>query len=73
MSARKHPNPLIAEVGRILEALEEFYEPQEAREWMLHRQPRLGDPHETPWSAVMHGNAEKVWELIDQLRSGAFI
>ena len=62
---------IVARRESILEELAEFYGPEDAAIWLDSAQPLLGGA--TPMQRVREGKADDVEELIDQLRSGAYV
>jgi transcriptional regulator with XRE-family HTH domain len=54
-----------------LNELAEFYDPKEARLWLLSPNRLLGGA--TPADRIKEGRTEDVFALLEQLRSGAYI
>jgi transcriptional regulator with XRE-family HTH domain len=54
-----------------LAELAEFYEPEEARLWLLSPNRLLGGA--TPADRIKDGRTEDVFGLLEQLRSGAYV
>ena len=61
----------LMELAFIVEQLSDFYEPQEARLWILSRQ-RLLDGR-VPAEMIQEDNVDEVLTAISQLRDGVFI
>ncbi len=59
------------ELAFIVEQLSDFYEPQEARLWILSRQRLLEG--RVPAEMIQEGNVDEVLTAISQLRDGVFI
>lgn len=62
---------LLLELEYIVDQLSEFYEPQEARLWLISRQKLLAGL--TPAELIQEGRTEEVIGVIDQLREGVYI
>src|SRR5690242_12320834 len=54
-----------------LTELSEFYDPEEARLWLLSPNRLLGGA--TPADRIKEGRTEDVFALLEQLRSGAYV
>lgn len=61
----------LMELAFIVEQLSDFYEPQEARLWILSRQRLLEG--RVPAEMIQEGNVDEVLTAISQLRDGVFI
>ncbi len=68
---RPDAEKLLLELEYIVDLLSDFYEPQEARLWLLSRQ-RLLDGG-TPAELIQAGRTEEVRRVIHQLRDGIFV
>jgi uncharacterized protein (DUF2384 family) len=60
-----------ADMRRMSNLLSDFYTPLETQEWLLAKQPMLGD--QSPAQMIAQGRTAEVEQLIDNLRSGAFL
>ena len=61
----------LMELAFIVEQLSDFYEPQEARLWILSRQRLLEG--RVPAEMIQEGSVDEVLTAISQLRDGVFI
>jgi transcriptional regulator with XRE-family HTH domain len=62
---------LLLDIDWLVRQLADFYEPDEARLWLLARHPLLeGD---RPFDRIKQGHVDDVLALIDQLRTGAVV
>jgi len=62
---------LLLDLEYIIDQLSDLYEPDEARLWMFSRQKLLNG--KIPAELIQAGHAEKVIQMIDQLRDGVFV
>jgi hypothetical protein len=65
--AEKH----LMELAFIVEQLSDFYEPSEARMWILSRQKLLGG--QVPAEMIQANRVDEVLTAINQLRDGVFL
>lgn len=72
---RAFPRPdaqkLLLNLEYIVDQLSDFYEPQDARLWLLSRQKLLGG--EIPAELIQKGRADDVVALLDQMRDGVYL
>jgi len=72
---KAYPQPdkekLLLELEYVVDQLADFYDPQEARLWMLSRQKVLNG--ETPADLIQHGRTDEVLKVIGQLRDGVYV
>jgi transcriptional regulator with XRE-family HTH domain len=61
----------LLELEYIVDQLSEFYEPDEARQWLFSRQALLEG--ESPASLIQQGEIDRVLRLVDQLRDAVFL
>lgn len=61
----------LLELEFIVDQLSDFYEPQDARVWLLSRQKLLGNM--APAELVQEGRTDEVISVINQLREGVFL
>ena len=59
------------ELEWIVEQLSDFYSPQEARIWLFSRQKLLDG--RIPAELIQAGQADKVIQVIDELREGVYL
>jgi len=62
---------LLVELEYVVDQLADFYEPDEARLWLISRQKLLDG--ETPVKLIRDGKTEDVLKLISQLRDGVYL
>ena len=68
---RPDAQKLLLELEYIVDQLSDFYEPQEARLWLISRQKLLGG--DIPAELIQKRQTEKIIRMIDQLRDGVYI
>ncbi len=61
----------LMELAFIVEQLSDFYEPNEARLWILSRQRTLGG--QIPAEMIQEGKVDDILVAINQLRDGVFL
>ncbi len=61
----------LLELEFIVDQLSDFYDPQDARIWLLSRQKLLGNV--APSELVQEGRTDEVIAVINQLREGVFL
>lgn len=61
----------LLELEFIVDQLSDFYEPQDARMWLLSRQKLLGN--RVPAELVQEGCTDEIIAVINQLREGVFL
>ena len=61
----------LLELEWVIEQLADFYQPQEARLWLLSRQKLLGG--QIPADLIAAGKSDEVLRVISQLREGVYI
>ena len=62
---------ILLELEYIVDQLSDFYEPDDARLWLLSRQKLLNG--KTPADLIHDGEIDKVIDVIDQLRESVFL
>lgn len=68
---RPDKEKLLVELDYIVDQLSDFYEPDEARLWLISRQKLLdGD---IPAKLIQNGQTDRVIQMIHQLRDGVFL
>lgn len=55
----------------IIEQLSDFYDPQDARQWIFSRQKLLDD--QAPADLIQQGQIDEVIQLINQIRDGVYM
>ncbi len=68
---RRDAERIILELEFIVDQLADFYEPDEARQWIFARQKLLGGV--SPAELIQSGKIDKVLRLVNQLRDGVHI
>lgn len=61
----------LMELAFVVEQLSDFYEPKEARLWILSRQRTLGG--QIPAEMIQEGKVDDILIAINQLRDGVFL
>lgn len=61
----------LMELAFVVEQLSDFYEPNEARLWILSRQRTLGG--QIPAEMIQEGKVDDILIAINQLRDGVFL
>lgn len=61
----------LLELEFIVDQLSDFYEPNEARQWLFSRQKLLGG--ESPASLIQNGRIDEVMKLVNQVRDAVFM
>ena len=61
----------LMELAFVVEQLSDFYEPNEARLWILSRQRTLGG--QIPAEMIQEGKVDELLVVINQLRDGVFL
>ena len=61
----------LLELEYIVDQLSDFYEPNEARQWLFSRQKLLDG--ETPAALIQQDRIEDVMQLVNQLRDAVFM
>lgn len=62
---------LYAEMGRISDALRDFYSSADLIEWWTSPHPQLDG--RTATDVLESGEGARLWAIADQLRSGAYL
>lgn len=62
---------VLLELEFIVDQLSDFYEPNEARQWIFSRQKHLGGI--SPAELIREGRIEEVRRLVNQLREGVYL
>jgi len=65
---RRDAERIILELEFIVDQLSDFYQPNEARQWLFSRQKLLDGI--SPAELIQSGNIERVLRLVNQLRDG---
>ena len=68
---QREKEKLLMELGWIVEQLSDFYSPQEARLWLFGRQKLLDG--RIPAELIQEGQADKVIQVIEELREGVYL
>lgn len=68
---RPDTQKLLLELEYIVDEISDFYEPQDARLWLISRQKLLDGA--VPAELIQEGRTEEVIQMIDQLRDGVYI
>lgn len=61
----------LLELEFIVDQLSDFYEPDEARQWIFSPQKHLGG--ESPAELIREGRIDEVRRLVNQLRDGVYV
>lgn len=61
----------LLELEYIIDELHDFYDPNEARQWIYSRQKLLGG--RSPAELIREGKIEEVLQLVKQLRDGVYL
>lgn len=68
---RPDKEKLLVELEYIVDHLSDFYDPREARLWLISRQKIMDG--EIPAELIQKGETEKVIRIINQLRDGVYL